>query len=266
VSPPPAAVRVLTGLVLLPAVAAVVWLLPPAGTLALAAVALVAAFVELARLAAALGTPVSRGLSGTAALAALVAAAEPGATDLVLPAALVALAAAAIAAGRRQPDPLRAVAVALFPAIYLGLPLGSIVALRADAGPAPTLLLVGTIAASDTAQYFTGRAIGQRPLAPAISPAKTVEGAAGGIVAAAIVMGALGAWWLPVVPLGLRVLVGVVVAALGIAGDLFESLLKRSAGVKDTSGLIPGHGGMLDRIDSWLFAAPAYGAAVRLLT
>jgi phosphatidate cytidylyltransferase len=67
-----------------------------------------------------------------------------------------------------------------------------------------------------------------------------------------------GAWWLDRVPLALRGLLGLTIVASGIAGDLFESLLKRSAGVKDSSSLIPGHGGVLDRLDALLFAAPVY--------
>ena len=68
----------------------------------------------------------------------------------------------------------------------------------------------------------------------------------------------VGTWWLPDVPAPFRALLGATVVLLGIAGDLFESMLKRSAGVKDSSSLIPGHGGVLDRIDSLLFAAPVY--------
>jgi phosphatidate cytidylyltransferase len=110
---------------------------------------------------------------------------------------------------------------------------------------------------ADTAAFFVGNAAGRRKLAPAISPGKTVEGALGGLaggVAAAAAVRALG---LPSVPLGHALLLGLGVAALGIVGDLVESLLKRWAGVKDSGTLFPGHGGMLDRLDSVLFGAPA---------
>jgi phosphatidate cytidylyltransferase len=111
---------------------------------------------------------------------------------------------------------------------------------------------------SDTGQYYTGRAFGKRLLAPAISPKKTIEGAAGGFVFGTAVMAIAGAWWLPSMPPAMRMVLGATIVALGIAGDLFESMLKRSASVKDSSGLIPGHGGVLDRIDALLFAAPIY--------
>ena len=85
-----------------------------------------------------------------------------------------------------------------------------------------------------------------------------MEGAIGGLVFGALTLIVAGGWWLPAVPPALRAALGVMVVALGIAGDLFESMLKRSAGVKDSSTLIPGHGGVLDRIDALLFAAPVY--------
>jgi phosphatidate cytidylyltransferase len=121
------------------------------------------------------------------------------------------------------------------------------------------------IVVSDSAQYYTGRALGRRPLAPSISPKKTLEGALGGMVfgTASMVIG--GGLVFPGARLPILLLVGASISALGIVGDLFESLLKRSAGIKDSGSVIPGHGGVLDRIDSWLFAAPVYYVFVRYL-
>jgi phosphatidate cytidylyltransferase len=93
-----------------------------------------------------------------------------------------------------------------------------------------------------------------------------MEGAIGGVMAAAIVGATLGVRWVPGLTVGSGVLLGALVGAFGIVGDLFESLLKRGAGVKDSSSLIPGHGGVLDRIDSWLFAGPVYFMFLRYLS
>src|SRR5262249_39748134 len=114
-----------------------------------------------------------------------------------------------------------------------------------------------------TLQYYAGRLFGRRPLAPVVSPKKTIEGALGGFLGAAAASAALGHWWLSDVALGWRIGLGLIIAAVGIVGDLFESLLKRSVGVKGGSGIIPGHGGVLDRIDALLFAAPVYYIFVR---
>jgi phosphatidate cytidylyltransferase len=130
-------------------------------------------------------------------------------------------------------------------------------------GREAALLLILTVALSDTAQYYSGRAFGRHLLAPVISPKKTIEGAIGGFAGAMLGLGLLGHWWLPHVPLQWRLSLAVAIAAVGIVGDLFESLLKRSVGVKDASSLIPGHGGVLDRIDALLFAAPVFYAFVR---
>ncbi len=129
------------------------------------------------------------------------------------------------------------------------------------------LFLVVTVAAScDAGAYFVGRAFGKRKLAPEISPAKTVEGALGGLVAglaaALLVRGIFTLFWPELVPAQdslawmLTGVTGVILAAVGIVGDLIESLLKRDAHVKDTGHLIPGSGGVLDRIDSHLLAIP----------
>jgi phosphatidate cytidylyltransferase len=161
----------------------------------------------------------------------------------------------------RLEDTVPAAAATLLGAAYLGGLGGTMAALlgispRED-GAWRIVLLLGIVMASDTLAFFVGHAVGRRRLAPALSPGKTVEGALGGLaggVIGALVVRHLG---LPTLPLAQAVALGLSVAALGIAGDLNESLLKRWAGVKDSGTLFPGHGGMLDRLDSLLFGAPA---------
>jgi phosphatidate cytidylyltransferase len=99
---------------------------------------------------------------------------------------------------------------------------------------------------------------GRHPLAPTVSPKKTIEGAVGGVIFGTAAMVAGGHWLLPLVDLPRLAVAGLAVVVLGICGDLFESRLKRLANVKDSSSLIPGHGGVLDRIDALLFATPAF--------
>ena len=112
----------------------------------------------------------------------------------------------------------------------------------------------------DIGAYYVGSRLGRRPLAPRVSPKKTVEGALGGIVAT-ILVAALGSSWIwPRLPLATASWVGGVLAVVGMLGDLSESAVKRAAGVKDSGTLIPGHGGALDRLDSVIFGAPVlYG-------
>ena len=251
--------RVLSALVLLAAVIGTVWFLPPVGTLVLAVIASGLAFREYVTIANALGARVPVALSGVAVVAAcFVTGGMSVPPTVLLMTALVAFGAVAVAGGRPGPSTLGDTAASLFPVLYIGLPLGAIAAVRLMSGREAVLLLMATIVVSDSAQYYCGRAFGRRPLAPAISPKKTVEGAIGGVIFGTAAMTLIGMWVFSLTPIFLLVLVGATVVTLGIVGDLFESLLKRSAGVKDSSTLIPGHGGVLDRIDSWLFAAPVY--------
>ncbi len=141
---------------------------------------------------------------------------------------------------------------------YIGMPLGMLVSVQGINGPRATLLLLATVVVSDTAQYYSGRAFGKRPLAPTISPKKTIEGAIGGIVFGTIFMALAGPRVLTGEPRSSLAVLGLAIVVLGILGDLFESRLKRDAQLKDSSTLIPGHGGVLDRIDALLFAIPAY--------
>ena len=115
-------------------------------------------------------------------------------------------------------------------------------------------LAVAACWATDTAAYAIGKAYGKHKLCPAISPGKTVEGALAGLVGAVVWVLPV-SWWLGLPP-HLGVLLGLALGVGGQVGDLFESLLKRRAGVKDSGALLPGHGGVLDRFDSLLFNAP----------
>ena len=132
---------------------------------------------------------------------------------------------------------------------------------RGSDGPAWILVLLCLSFAGDTAAFYAGTTLGKRPLAPKLSPKKTVEGAVGGLLGAVGAAAVVKAFLLPSVSWPAALVYFFLAAAVGQAGDLFESSLKRSAGVKDSGELLPGHGGLLDRIDALLFAAPVVLAA-----
>jgi phosphatidate cytidylyltransferase len=250
--------RVLSGIVLIAITVGVVWFAPPLVFFAVGFLVAVLAVNELVALARASRLEVSRTGAGFATALVVGSSGIAGALEIGMMTALVAVAASSIGAWRGGPDVLASVSASLFPSLYIGLPIAALVGIRALAGPNVLFLLMLTVIVSDTSQYYTGRLFGRRPLAPAVSPKKTVEGAVGGLVVGTAVFTVVGMWWLPAMPVAFRILLGLTLVALGITGDLFESMLKRSAGVKDSSALIPGHGGILDRIDALLFAAPVY--------
>ncbi|MFQ5655978.1 MAG: phosphatidate cytidylyltransferase [Candidatus Methylomirabilales bacterium] len=154
---------------------------------------------------------------------------------------------------------LRRAALSFLAVLYIAGPLSIAVALRGMPGGERHILLVcGIVWIGDTAALYTGLGLGRHRLAPQVSPKKSIEGSIGGLLAS---MGA--AWILSAVlgvPLALltSLLLGAVIGAAGQMGDLTESMIKRAFHVKDTGHLIPGHGGMLDRIDSLLFAFPIF--------
>ncbi|MFQ5747319.1 MAG: phosphatidate cytidylyltransferase [Gemmatimonadota bacterium] len=190
-------------------------------------------------------------------------------------AALV-ITAAGTAALRVRPaeGPFVATALTVVGALYLGGLLSFGVPLREHlvSGRAQGTLLfffpVLVTWASDTAAYFGGRRFGRRRLAPVVSPNKTVEGAVAALLAGPIVAVAFGLWILPKLGQlgpGVLLLLGLLVSAAAIVGDLAESALKRECGVKDASNLLPGHGGLLDRLDSLLWTIPIAYLTLRAL-
>jgi phosphatidate cytidylyltransferase len=255
--------RVLSGAAMLVLAAAAVGFAPAVVFLVAAEILLLLAALEFERLARASGFAFPRGLSVTiAAVLCALCSRLVMPWDVPLDAFLIgALASTAIfglAVWRQDTGVMGPVAAVLLPALYLGLPIGAIVATREVYGPPILFLLVLTVVISDTSQYYAGRLLGRHRLAPAISPNKTVEGAIGGLAGGIAFLTVAGRWWLPGMSTLFCVTLGSAVVVFGIAGDLFESVLKRRAGVKDSGSWIPGHGGVLDRIDALLFAAPVY--------
>jgi phosphatidate cytidylyltransferase len=144
-------------------------------------------------------------------------------------------------------------ALALMGVVYCCFLPGFLVLMR----PQMVLVLLGVVWVGDAAAFYGGRFAGRHLLAPSISPKKTVEGAFAGLIGSVVAGVVLGVWLGQEAP-GTLLIASFVAACAGQVGDLAESALKRSAGVKDSSSLLPGHGGMLDRLDSLLFAAPVY--------
>ena len=152
-------------------------------------------------------------------------------------------------------EPMAATLLAI---VYVGWLLGHGLSFetRPD-GAALVLFLVGTTWAGESAAYAVGSLLGRHQLVPTISPRKTVEGAAGQLIVSVGAAAALGAWLLPHWSVSTAILAGAMLGIVGQIGDLVESVIKRSLGAKDTGGLIPGHGGVLDRLDGLMFNAPA---------
>lgn len=254
--------RLLSALALLAVFGTLAWLSPPQGLVVVAAAIAVAGFVELARLAEGLGARVARVPGILLTVLVCVCAAWPGVS--LVPAVVGLLVGAGVVAVTGVPDRAGAGGVALVVGgpLYLGLPLGMLVDIGWTHGREAAVLAVLTVVVSDSCQYYAGRRFGRTPLAPAISPKKTVEGAIGGFVGGAAFFAWLGAAWLPTLSVGARLGLAVTLVAVGIIGDLLESALKRAAAMKDSSQAIPGHGGVLDRIDALLLVVPVYGLAL----
>lgn len=158
------------------------------------------------------------------------------------------------------------ISASLFSAVYVPFLASFVVHMVAapQDGPWRVVTFILVVIASDTGAYFTGILRGKHKMSPVVSPNKSWEGFAGGVITASVVGAILGVtvlntqWWI-------GALIGLVGSLAGVLGDLAESLIKRDLGVKDMGSILPGHGGVLDRIDSLLVAAPAVFAVMVLL-
>ena len=257
--------RVLSGVVLGAVFFAIVWFSSATVLLFVALAVCVAAFREYALLIGQLGAHLPRLPTLLPTLAALAIVPFPYvAGEAVVGIGLMIIAAAAMVGLRSDFSPaVLGVAAGALSMIYLGLPLGALVGVHIFGGRGAVVLLVATVAVSDTAQYYAGRMFGRHPLAPRLSPKKTIEGAVGGFVVTPIFLYFVGPQLVPVAAPLTMAAMGLALVSAGIAGDLFESMLKRAAHIKDSSALIPGHGGVLDRIDALLFATPVFYVYIR---
>lgn len=255
-------VRVATSLVCAPLILLLLYLGPAWGWLILVGFAAVIGAVELFRMTHP-DDPLSHGIGALMTLAVVAVMWMHGTDARVLLTLLVAAPIVGMLLVLARLGDIHTAAVRVmantFGPLYIGGGLGAAVLLRRDGnitGPhdgASFVLLALMLAwLSDTGAYFAGRAFGKRKLYEAVSPKKTLEGAFGGLLGS--LAGALLAHFflLPSLPLVHAVLLALVAGALGQAGDLGESLLKRSFGVKDSGGIVPGHGGILDRVDALL--------------
>jgi phosphatidate cytidylyltransferase len=261
--------RILTALIALPILLYTVWSQSPYFFVGLTAIAIVLALSEFQRLAARVGCKPQIVPAYAAAL--LVIASFVFEEPALAVATLAALALWSLGAAVFKPTDLKtslvSVSATLFGVIYVALLAACLVGVRMLADTAPSqpvphlaskllTTFFAIVMMTDTGAFYTGRAIGRHKLAPRVSPGKTIEGAIGGFVMA-IITGLICKFaFFREIPTSHALALGAALGAIGQIGDLAESMLKRAANVKDSGNLLPGHGGMLDRIDSMLFCAP----------
>ncbi|HYC62571.1 MAG TPA: phosphatidate cytidylyltransferase [Thermoanaerobaculia bacterium] len=178
--------------------------------------------------------------------------------ELGMFAALLIIPASYVVTSKSLEDSLPSSAVAVLATTYVGMLSGSLIRLHNDfpEGWKLVFFLLLVVWLGDSGAYYVGKQFGKRKLSPRISPKKTVEGLIGGITASVITALVIHFTFFPELPLIHAIIAGVLLSIAGVIGDLAESMWKRSAAVKDSGTLIPGHGGFLDRFDSILFTAP----------
>jgi phosphatidate cytidylyltransferase len=252
--------RIYTILVLAPLVYGVIRYLPPLAFSSIVVLAGGLALFEFYRMCfgdRSHSLLIGIGLTGFAAL--ILGTHRP---DIVVPALLVTLIGIiSVPLFSRTPleQSLKNVALTVFGVLYLGLTLSTLSMTRLlPQGEWLIFFLLLVTWASDTGAYYIGTLYGRHPLAPRISPKKTVEGLVGGFFGAIIIAYSARWWFLPELSSLDCLILATLLTITGLWGDLTESAMKRSVGMKDSGGILPGHGGMLDRLDSLLFTAPVF--------
>lgn len=268
--------RVLTAAILIPVVVAAIWWGPNWLIAVLSGLVAVAALLEYFAIASHLGFQAYRlwtclaaaGIMAQQWYASRMASItrlgdlldrSPRVTmEAVLFGFVLGVAIIALGTQRSLTEALASISVSAGGLVFIVLPFSAVIRLQGVDAVGPRLLLftVVLVWVGDTAAYFVGRGIGRWKMAPHISPNKTWEGAAANFLGALLVAAVFGYWAMGIPPAHMLAMAAVGSMA-GQIGDLFESSWKRSAGVKDSGTILPGHGGMLDRIDALILAAPA---------
>ncbi|HEV8138811.1 MAG TPA: phosphatidate cytidylyltransferase [Pyrinomonadaceae bacterium] len=266
---PPSIARIVTAVVMLPIlIASIVVPKLELVFVLFGAIALLVALLEfwmLARVQQVRADPVA-GILGASALFVVFYFTEPHkppdllAIVIVLSALTICSLVAAMVRGAPFERMIASSAVTVFGVLYIFLLGGHLIASRTGFNDQLSKHLLSffflVLMGSDSAAYYGGRAFGRHKLAPSVSPGKTWEGAVAGMLASLLLAAAAHYWFFLELPLKLALPLAAVMNIVGVLGDLTESALKRSVGKKDTAQILPGHGGMLDRIDSLLFNAP----------
>lgn len=248
--------RILSSVLLTPILYLIVWKLPPVFFVGLAAVAAAIGQYEFYRMAQ------NKGIKPLAplgiALGVLLVFIFPGMNGIVyMTLTLLLITLTRLFSPRPVEGAIEDISVTFLGIYYVALLFAFQVAIRMGAdGKYWLVFMYLVIWASDTGAYYAGTNLGKHKLYPKISPQKSVEGLIGAVLAAVAVAHLCRVWFLPVLTAKEATVLGFILVLAGTLGDFVESLLKRSAGVKDSGTIIPGHGGVLDRMDSMLFAAP----------
>jgi phosphatidate cytidylyltransferase len=259
--------RILTALIALPILLFTVWSSSPYYFVTLTAIAVLLALGEFYSLAAKVRCK-PQTITGFCAALVIIASfifEEPLlSAGALIGLTIVSLVVAVVRAGELK-DSLVSVSATVFGVVYVALLAGCLAGVRmipdsrfgtSHLSSKALTMFFAIVMLTDTGAYYTGRTIGRHKLAPRVSPGKTIEGAVGGFVMAAVAGYLSKLVFFPEIPTAHCLILGAIIGVVGQIGDLAESLLKRGSNVKDSGNLLPGHGGMLDRIDSILFSAP----------